>query len=173
MQAKPYASLSRADLQQYPIWEWVLDEDSAAGAEPVDESFVRPTEHAQIPKAEFAQFAQFAQFAVASSVKLKDGTAFPGIAELTVANGKIAIQPNVVFLLDRQLTIPGVETNRLLTRYTKTVENYPVGWTLNVLIDGETKPRSGKIRGGDMKHVVAAGIQILMSLKALRSKSND
>jgi len=167
IQAKPYASLSRADLQQYPVWQWVLDEDCAAGAELVDESFVWPTEHAQIPKAEFAQFV------VASSIKLKDGTAFPGIAELTVANGKVAIQPNVVFLLDRQLTIPGVETNRLLTRYAKTVENYPVGWTLNVLIDGETKPRSGKIHGGDMKDIVAAGMLILMSLKALRGKSDD
>ncbi len=92
----------------------------------------------------------------------------PGIAEVTVANGDISVHPSVVFLLDRHLQIPGVETNRLLARFTKTAGNYPVAWRLCVSNHGESSPRSGPIQGGDMKDLVAAGLEALLALKALR-----
>lgn len=160
--SKPFLKLNRADFLQTPIWEWVSDDESSVNAELADESHVQPTAFAEIP------LVSFGQFIVSSVVDLKSGASMPGIAEVTVANGDIAVHPSVVFLLDRQLQIPGVETNRLLTRFTKTAENYPVAWRLCVNNHGEGNPRSGPIKGGDMKELVAAGLEALLALKALR-----
>ena len=160
--SKPFAKLNRADLQQNPVWEWVSEDGLSPDDGLADESQVQPTAFTDIP------LLSFAQFIVSSTVELKSGVSMPGIAEVTVANDEIAIQPTVVFLLDRQLSIPGVETNRLLTRFTKTTENYPVAWRLCVNVQGEDKPRSGTIKGGDMKDLIAAGLEVLLALKALR-----
>lgn len=159
---KPFAKLNRADLQQSPVWEWLAEDGAVVGDEATDESFVQPTGFTSIPQQSFAQFI------VASTVGLKDGSSLPGIAEVTVAAGKVSVLPTTVLLLDRHLQVPGVETNRLLTRFTKTIENYPTTWRLNVQVEGEARVRFGKIKGGDMKNIVAAGVAVLMSLKALR-----
>ena len=160
--SKPFIKLNRADFLQTPIWEWVSDDESGVNSELADESHVQPTAFAEIP------LVPFGQFIVSSVVDLKSGASMPGIAEVTVANGDISVHPSVVFLLDRHLQIPGVETNRLLARFTKTAENYPVAWRLCVNNHGESSPRSGSIQGGDMKDLVAAGLEALLALKALR-----
>jgi len=160
--SKPYIRLCRADLVQAPVWEWIVDTDRDAAGESADESHVQPTRFVEIPQEPFAQFI------VATTIGLKDGSDLPGISELTVAEGRIAVRPTTVFLLDRHLQIPGVETNRLLTRFTRTLENYPVTWKLNVAIEGEATIRSGKIKGGDMKNAVSALMAVVQSLKDLR-----
>ena len=159
---KPYGRLRRADLHDAPIWTW---HDAAPGDpedDTLDESFVQPTAHAVIPRVPFAQFI------VSATIGLHSGATMPGIAEVTMANGAVAIQPAVVLFLDKHLQIPAVETNRMLSRYTQTLENHPVSWALDVLVDGETERRSGRIAGADMKDIVAAGMAILESLKSLR-----
>jgi hypothetical protein len=161
---KPYAKLTRADLQQSPIWEWLPEDDSTEPVDANDESHVGPTDLVEIPKVSFSQFI------VAASIELKSGDLMPGIAEVTTAEGAISIQPTTVFLLDRHLQIPGVETNRLLTRYTKSIDNCPVGWRLAILIEGESELRSGEIKHGDMKDILEMGIQALLALKGLRKK---
>lgn len=159
---KPFIKLNRADFLQTPIWAWVSDYGSSADDELADESHVQATAFTEIP------LVPFGQFIVSSEIDLKSGASMPGIAEVTVANGDIAVHPGVVFLLDRHLQIPGVETNRLLSRFTKTAENYPVAWRLCVNIEREVCPRAGSIKGGDMKGLVAAGLEVLLALKALR-----
>ena len=161
---KPYAKLTRADLEQSPIWEWLPEDDAAESAGSIDESYVGPTDLIEIPT------GQFAQFIVAASIELKSGDRHPGIAEVTTDHGAISVEPTTVFLLDRHLQIPGVETNRLLTRYTKSKDNCPVGWKLAVAIQGETEARSGEIKHGDMKEVMEMGMQALLALKGLRKK---
>jgi hypothetical protein len=159
---KPFTKLNRADLQLSPVWAWMDEDTPGTGDDDPDESFVQPTGFASIPQDSFAQYV------VATTFGLKDGSTLPGIAEVTVAEGKVSVLPTTVLLLDRHLQVPGVETNRLLTRFTKTIENYPTTWRLDVRVEGEAKVRSGKIKGGDMKNIVAAGVAVLMSLKALR-----
>lgn len=149
-------------VRRVPIWEWVLEKDGSSLDEAHDESYVQATELTNIPELSFTQFV------VAATIELKDGSRMPGIAEVTVAEGGLAIQPTIVFLLDRHLLIPGIETNRLLTRYTKSLENFPIAWKLAVMIEGENSERTGKIVGGDMKDLVAIGMQALLALKALR-----
>jgi hypothetical protein len=159
---KPFRKLKRIDFEQSPIWEWSMEEEaevSDQAADARDESFVRPTDHTEVPMADFAQFI------VAASYELKDGSRFPGAVEVTVAQGQVACQPLFVFMIDRQLQVPGVETNRLLTRYTKAIDNYPIKWQLAVNIQGESAVRAENISGGDMKDMVRAGINALLSLR--------
>lgn len=161
---KPYAKLTRANFEQSPIWEWVSEDDASHLSEAVDESYVRPTALLEIPNGSFAQFI------VTTSVELRNGDHMLGIAEVTVAGRVVSVQPTTLFLLDRHLQIPGVETNRLITRYTESLENYPVAWRLLVSVHRESCERSGEIKGGDMKDIVAYGVLALLTLKALREK---
>ena len=161
--SKPFSKLKRADFERAPVWEWLDDAGETVGEdEGTDESFVRATDHKSIPRVEFGQFI------VSCEMELKDSTTMPGIAELTVAQTEVAVQPSHVFLLDRKLQIPGVETNRLLARYTKQLQNFPVAWRLAVCLEGEAERRSGRIEGSDMTQVVRAGVEMLMVLRGLR-----
>jgi hypothetical protein len=160
---KPFTKLKRADLEQASIWEWLQNESSMPEGEQLDESFVETSPFANIPSVEFGQFV------VSAEIHLNNGDSLPGICEVTVAAGELAVIPTIVFMLDRQLQIPGVETNRLLSRYTQSVENYPIGWVLKVLVDGESVLRYGCIKGGDMKDSLAIGLDILAAFKLLRS----
>ena len=161
---KPYTKLTRADLEQSPIWEWLAEDDTSDPPDSIDESYTGPTDLIEIPTESFAQFI------VAASIELKSGELMPGIAEVTTADGEVSIQPTTVFLLDRHLQIPGIETNRLLTRYTKSIDSCPVGWKLAIRVQGESEVRCGEIKHGDMKEVMAMGVQALLALKGLRKK---
>ena len=161
---KPYAKLTRADLEQSRIWEWASEDEDPTSLEAFDESYVRPTELSEIP------FGPFSQLIVAVSIELKNGDCMPGIAEVTVVDSAVSVHATTLFLLDRHLQIPGVETNRLITRYTKSIENCPVAWRLLVPVQGEADERRGDIAGGDMKDLVAFGEQALLALKELRKK---
>ena len=161
---KPYAKLNRADLVEFPIWEWLPDDAASDIDGSTDESFIQPTHLSKIPSNGFGQYI------AAATISLRNGERLPGIVEVTTANDSISIQATTVFLLDRQLQIPGMETNRLLTRYTKILENYPVGWELNVRIGEESESRTGAIKHGDLKEIVAMGVEALMTLKGLRKK---
>ncbi|POZ50934.1 hypothetical protein [Methylovulum psychrotolerans] len=144
---KPFRKLTRADFTTSPIWEWLMDENTED--EESDESYVQATSYTQVPRLSFGQFI------VSAAIELKNGDVFPGVAEVTVAGDEVNVQPVNVFMLDRLLTIPGMDTNRLLTRYTQTVENYPIAWTLNVLIEKENAKRSASILDADMKDMQA------------------
>ena len=160
--SKPFKKLKRGDLESAPVWEWLPD-DGAEDADPdADESYVQPTSLTELP------LGSFGQFIVAAQISLKHGEPLPGIAEVTIASDETVVRPAVVFLLDRQLQIPSVETNRLLARFTKTAQNCPVGWQLRIRLQGEPEVRSGQIKGGDMADVVRAGLEALLALKALR-----
>ena len=161
---KPYAKLTRADLERSPIWAWLPEDGSAEPPDGIDESFVGPTDLIEIP------MGSFGQFIVAATIDLKSGDRHPGIAEVTTDHGAFSIRPVTVFLLDRHLQIPGVETNRLLTRYTKSIDNCPIGWRLAVPIQGESQLRTGEIKHGDMKEIMEMGIGALLALKGLRKK---
>jgi hypothetical protein len=133
---KTVYKLTRDDFASYPIWEWAIGEE---GAEGQDESFVRPTAFTSIPKSDFAQFV------VAADSKLRKGTVMPACAEVTVRDKQVSIHPMSVLLYDRHLDIAGMETTRLLSRLTQEVDNYPVSWVLKVPLDGEGKPRQGRV----------------------------
>jgi hypothetical protein len=133
---KTIYEVTRDDFATYPIWEWAIGDEDAEGQ---DESFVRPSPLASIPRRESAQFV------VAADAKLRKGTVMPACAEVTVKGEQVSIQPMSIFLYDRHLDIAGMETTRVLSRLTQEVDNYPVSWVLKVPLEGEAKPRQGRV----------------------------
>jgi hypothetical protein len=134
---KPLRKITREDLAAFPIWEWAIDEEDAGDR---DESYVRPTSHASIPT------GYFSQFIVAADAELRDGATLPAVVEVTLNEMARSFEPLSVLLLDRHLDFVSVETTRLLSRYTKVVDNYPVRWQLRVPVSGEEKLRRAKVR---------------------------
>lgn len=133
---KPYRKLNREDFDKFPVWEWILDENSN-GIE--DETWVRPMSLASVPKSEFAQYL------VSANATLRDGSLVPACVEVTVCKNSVEFEPLFVFLLDRHLDFIGMETTRLLSRYTKYPDNRPVQWELRVYLEGEHKFRKRKV----------------------------
>lgn len=143
---KPLRKLTRADMQAFSIWEWAINEE---GIEAQDESVVRPTTHAVIP------VDGFGQFVVAATAQLRDKTSMPALVEVTVNGKQRSCEPLAVFLLDRHLDFVGVESTRLLSRFTQTVNNHPVRWQLAVAISDEKKLRGAKVRRSAAYRLVA------------------
>lgn len=136
---RPIRKLSRADLATFPVWEWALGEE---GIGDQDESFVRPTPFEVIPEGAFCQYI------VAATATLRDGTQMSACAEVTTKGKKRHIAPMFVFLHDRHLDFTGHDTTRMLSRFTSELNNYPVRWQLAVPLEGEARPRAGRVRRG-------------------------
>lgn len=81
---KPVEDLTAIDFDQFPIWEYALDEEGERGQ---DETWVRP-----LPDVKIAGGIHFA----AADVTLADGTKLSGYAEV-VAVGEIEITSLTVF----------------------------------------------------------------------------
>jgi len=134
---KPINKVTREDFAIFPVWEWAIDEE---GEEGQDESFVRPTTHTSIPNGSFIQFV------VAAEAKLRNRETMPACVEVTIKGKTKSFEPLSVLLLDRHLDFAGMETTRLLSRYTKEIDNYPAAWKLKVPFEGEKKLRSASVR---------------------------
>lgn len=154
---KQFAKLNRADLSEEPVWEWVSGED-----EEQDETWVRPTSHRSVPKSEFAQFV------VNAVATLRDGGEVPACVEVTTSNEGVHCEPAFVFLLDRHLEFLGMETSRMFSKYTKTLNNHPVAWRLAVLIDGESTYRTGEV---DHASFMKMAMGFMDALERMRNKN--
>jgi hypothetical protein len=139
---KPFRKIAQTDFSIFPVWEWALDEEGFDG-----EAFVRPTAHKTVPKAAFAQYI------VSANAHLRDGTIIPACVEVTVKGKRWHFAPTVLFLLERHVDFVGVESTRMLSRYTKTLDNYPTKWELGVPLEGETKLTIGHVRHGILKQI--------------------
>lgn len=133
--AKPAAKLNRQDLADHPVWQWL--DDVGAGSTDTDESFVRPA---------ILETAPFAQYLVAATATLRDGSQLPACVAVTFDRRRVICAPEFVLMLDRQLPFVGNETERLLSRFTKTAANRPVRWRLARALPGERQPREGSVR---------------------------
>jgi len=134
--SKPANCLTREDFVIHPIWEWVPDDEFGGNS---DESFVRPTHFSTIPQGEFRQYL------VSSVAILKNKSEMPACVEVSIQGSRMRFAPQFIFLFDRQLEWISDETDRLLSRYTKHLDNRPVKWRLAAPIEGETTLRKGKV----------------------------
>ena len=143
---KTVYQVNQEDFAAYPIWEWAIGEGEAEGE---DESYVRPTLLASIPKREYAEFI------VAARATLRRGSSMPACADVTVKGDAIAVAPMSIFLYDRHLDILATETTRALSYLTQEADNYPSAWELTVPVEGESTPRHGKVPRGMGLHLKA------------------
>lgn len=66
---KPVTDLTATDLETFPVWEFVIDEENVEGQ---DETWVKPVDTAQIPADNFS-------ISVAAALKLANGSVYPGV----------------------------------------------------------------------------------------------
>jgi hypothetical protein len=129
--------IARADFAAYPVWEWALNEEETSG---LDESFLRPTEHASIAP------GLPGQYVVAASATLSDGQVLPACAEVTVGAKRLTVAPLSLFVQDRQLDFAGPETTTVLSHLTGQDGARAVSWSLAVMVDGKAKAPGGTLR---------------------------
>ncbi len=121
----------------------------------MDESYVRPAYLEAIP------LGRFAQFLVSAAASLKDKTEIPACVAVTIQGHRATVNPEFVFLLDRQLPVVGNDTERLLSRYTKHAGNRVVQWHLNVKIEGERRNRKGTVSRSAMYLFASLALRLL------------
>ena len=157
---RPSATLHRHHLAAHPVWEYCLDSE---GDDAIDESHVRPCATPVVPRGTHAQFV------VSATITLRDKTPLPGAVAVDVLGDKVLTTPMFVFLLDRQLDLVSMETDRLLSRYTKSPGNRVVRWTLDVVVEGERRPRTGRISRSIVFQLASLAIR-LVQLRQMRKR---
>lgn len=147
--------LKRHHFDETPVWAYCLDSE---GDRDSDESHVRPAAMSDISRGTHGQFL------VAATFTLKSKHTFPGAVQIDVLGQKVVLAPAFVFLLDRQLSPISMDTDRLLSRYTKFPGNTPRKWVLQRALPGESKPRHAHIRKSLGFHLAVLVVRLGMSI---------
>lgn len=164
-EAIPADRLKRSHFGQSRAWSFVDPSDSAGND---DESCVLPVDLLRLGDAEFGQFL------VAAVMKLSTGVELPGAVQLTRLGGRIEIVPAFVFMLDRQLEPISMETERLLSRFTKTPGVRVTRWRLEIVLPGESRMRAGSIRRSFVYLMASTLVRLgLRKLAAKRTAAKD
>lgn len=165
LESVPAARLKRSHFEQSRAWSFVDPSDSTRDE---DESCVVPVEVLRLRDAEFGQFL------VAAMMKLSTGVELPGAVQLTRLGKRMEIVPAFVFMLDRQLEPIAMETERLLSRFTKTPGVRVTRWRLEFVLPGESRIRSGSIRRSFVYLMASTLVRLgLRKLAAKRAAAKD
>lgn len=147
-------TLSEADFQSHPIWQFLTDIEGNAGE---DESHVAPgTEPLTI--------GTHGSYLVAATYRLKNGASLPGAVQVDVLDQKVYFTPAVVYAQGKAVDPQASDAETRLTRITKTPYTRPVCWELVVSFEGESKPRQGRIS----RSTLGAAISLLVRLILLK-----
>lgn len=147
--------LKRHHFDEAPVWTYCLDSEDDRVS---DESYVRPATSSDVSDGSYGQFL------VAATFTLKSKHTLPGAVQIDVLGPKVVLDPAFVFLLDRQLSPISMDTDRLLSRYTKFPGNTPRRWTLQLTLPGESRPRSAHIRKTLGFHLAVLVVRLGMSV---------
>src|SRR5580698_8379891 len=93
---KPIDQITVADLVDFPIWEFCLDEE---GVEGMDETWVRPLAAAAVPNGAYS-LSVAAEFETASDIRVS------GLMGVTSA-GEVEISEAVLLFDGKYLFVPG------------------------------------------------------------------
>ena len=129
--------LKRHHFESAPVWAYCIESEDDPD---LDESYVKPASISDISTGSYRQFL------VAATYTLRSKHSLPGAVQIDAFGGKVVLNPAFVYLLDRQLPPISMDTDRLLSRYSKFPGNTPKRWTLQLTLPGESRPRSARIR---------------------------
>jgi hypothetical protein len=93
---KPIDQITVADLVDFPIWEFCLDEE---GVEGMDETWVRPLAAAAVPNGAYS-LSVAAEFETASGLRVN------GLIGVTTAEGEVEIAYPVLLFDGKYLFVP-------------------------------------------------------------------
>jgi hypothetical protein len=135
---KPVDDLTAIDFDQFPIWEYALDEEGKRGQ---DETWVRP-----LPDVEVADGIHFA----AADVTLADGTKLSGFAEV-ITMGEFEITSLTVFEGANTALLPSLEPSPREQRDAAEslrrpmAKVFPLLFRLRVTLVNESQVRAGVV----------------------------
>src|SRR5579883_1996308 len=140
---KPIDQITVADLVEFPIWEFCLDEESVEG---MDETWVRPLAAAAVPYGAYS-LSVAAEFETASGLRVN------GLVGVTTAGGEVEISHAVLLFDGKYLFVPGKHDMRIDEHDAKlrsaiadalgTSPVFPLRYRLGASIEGEAFPREG------------------------------
>jgi hypothetical protein len=142
---KPIDQITVADLVDFPIWEFCLDEE---GVEGMDETWVRPLAAAAVPNGAYS-LSVAAEFETASGIRVS------GLVGVTTLAGEVEISLAVLLFGGKYLFVPDKQDMRLREDDEKlraavadalgTSPVFPLRYRLSVLIEGEASHREGTV----------------------------
>lgn len=142
---KPIDQITVADLVDFPIWEFCLDEE---GVEGMDETWVRPLAAAAVPNGAYS-------LSVAAEFETASGLRVDGLMGVTTAEGEVEIAYPVLLFDGKYLFVPSqhdmqidAADEKLRQAVVDTLGPSPVSplrYRLGVLIEGEASHREGTV----------------------------
>jgi hypothetical protein len=137
---KPIDQITVADLVDFPIWEFCLDEE---GVEGMDETWVRPLAAAAVPNGEYS-------LSVAAEFETAAGLRVSGLVGVTTA-GEVEISEAVLLFHGKYLFVPRKHDmlrehdEKAIADALGTSPVFPLRYRLSVLIEGEASHREGTV----------------------------
>jgi hypothetical protein len=145
---KPIDQITVADLVDFPIWEFCLDEE---GVEGMDETWVRPLAAAAVPNGAYS-LSVAAEFETASGLRVN------GLVGVTTTAGEVEISEAVLLFDGKYLFVPRKHDIRIdalrehdeklrwaITEALGTSPVFPLRYRLSVPIEGEASHREGTV----------------------------
>jgi hypothetical protein len=142
---KPIDQITVADLVDFPIWEFCLDEE---GVESMDETWVRPLAAAAVPNEAYS-LSVAAEFETASGLRVN------GLIGVTTAEGEVEIAYPVLLFDGKYLFVPSqhdMQFNAADEKLRRAVVDalgpspvFPLRYRLSVPIEGEASHREGTV----------------------------
>ena len=140
---KPIDQITVADLVDFPIWEFCLDEE---GVEGMDETWVRPLAAAAVPNGAYS-LSVAAEFETASGLRVN------GLVGVTTTGGEVDISEAVLLFDGKYLFVPRIDALReddekfrsAIADALGTSPVFPLRYRLSVPIEGEASHREGTV----------------------------
>ena len=138
---KPIDQITVADLIDFPIWEFCLDEE---GVDDMDETWVRPVAAAAVPADEAYSLSVAATFETASGLRVD------GLIGVSTA-GEVEIEHPVLLFDGKYLYVPRIDMSQshreraAIADALGTSPVFPLRYRLNVLLEGEATHREGTV----------------------------
>jgi hypothetical protein len=137
---KPISSLTQADIEDFPVWEFATDEEDVEGR---DETWVRPLKCKAIPKKAYS-LSVGAEFQTPSGQALHGIVTVDTFGEVETVHAAILTSDDYVFVpwpgfhAAQQCATAAAQQLSLAVP-----ELFPLRFTLILPIEGEAAPRSG------------------------------
>lgn len=143
--AKPVNCLTLRDLRRYPIWEFATDTE---GLPCRDETWVRALRRFAVPWDAYS-------LTVAATMTIRSGQDFEGTAYVSTPHGTVDVQMGMIVVGREWYDIPNPGQWREAEKRAELVAAlggslemvFPIRWTLNVPLEGESNPGSGFLSG--------------------------
>ncbi len=142
---KPIDQITVADLVDFPIWEFCLDEE---GVEGMDETWVRPLAAAAVPNGAYS-------LSVAAEFETASGFRVNGLIGVTTAEGEVEIEYPVLLFDGKYLFVPSQHEMQFTAadeKLRRAVVDalgpspvFPLRYRLGVPIEGEASHREGTV----------------------------